>query len=214
MASPDRAILFIDGNNWYHSLKMCGVASPYYLSYAKISKKLTGPARTWSGTRYYIGQLKQHHQGYADQRRFNTGLQAESTLITVHLGRIEEKPLTNELSSLLISRIQNEPASRIEPALKSDLLALAGHHAHTFVLKEKAADVMLAVDMIRLALDAQFDAAYLLSADGDFTPAVEAVKTCNLKVYCASPEPAYSSALAAVTTFIPLKQDWFKDCYK
>jgi hypothetical protein len=215
MGTPHRAIVFIDGNNWYHSLKMCGVGSPFVLSYAKISKKLVGAARVWSGTRYYIGQLKQSHGGYSDQRRFHSALQSESSLISLHLGRIEEKPQKNELSSLIISQIENEPASKIDPALKADLLALARQHQFTSVLKEKAADVMLAVDMIRLALDSTFDAAYLLSADGDFTPAIEAVKACGLKVYCASPEPAFSSALAAVAdAFIPLKREWFSDCYK
>jgi uncharacterized LabA/DUF88 family protein len=215
MAEPHRAIVFIDGNNWYHSLKMCGVGSLTMLSYAKISRKVVGRARVWSGTRYYIGQLKQNHRGYADQRRFNAALQSESPLITLHLGRIEEKRQGNELSGLVISRIQDEPASKIDPSLKADLLALAKQYQFTLVLKEKAADVMLAVDMVRLALDSQFDAAYLLAADGDYTPAVEVVKACGLKVYCASPEPAFSSALAAIAdAFIPLKREWFSDCYK
>ena len=51
---PDRAILFIDGNNWYHSLKNGGISQD--LSYKAVSKKLVGP-REWVGTRYYVGQL-------------------------------------------------------------------------------------------------------------------------------------------------------------
>jgi hypothetical protein len=39
----DRAILFIDGNNWYHSLKRNGVGAIGDLDYAKISQKLLGP---------------------------------------------------------------------------------------------------------------------------------------------------------------------------
>lgn len=54
----DRAVLFIDGNNWYHSLSELGVGDLGRLDYAKISEKLVGP-RTWIGTRYYIGRVQQ-----------------------------------------------------------------------------------------------------------------------------------------------------------
>jgi uncharacterized LabA/DUF88 family protein len=210
----DRATIFIDGNNWYHALKEGGIDQPLRLSYEKISLKIAGP-RIWGGTRYYIGQLKQGHKDYANQRRFHAFLHQENQLISVHLGRIEEKPEKNELSRLVISRIQNEPASRLDPSLKAELMTMAQQHRFTSVLKEKAADVMLAVDMFRLALEGKFDAAYLLSADGDFTPAVEAVKSRSLKVYCAAPAPAFSSALENVAdAFIPLKKEWFDDCYK
>ena len=36
----DRAVVFIDGNNWFHSLKNLGVADRGRLNYGKISKKL------------------------------------------------------------------------------------------------------------------------------------------------------------------------------
>ncbi len=70
---------------------------------------------------------------------------------------------------------------------------------------------MLAVDMVVMAERDMFDAAYLLSADGDFTPAVEAVREHNKNVYAAS--PATGAQLAAVTnSFISLKREWFDDC--
>ena len=54
----DRAILFIDGSNWYHALRANGVRARGELSYSKISQKLVGP-REWVSTRYYIGAMKQ-----------------------------------------------------------------------------------------------------------------------------------------------------------
>ena len=47
----DRAIVFIDGNNFYHALKAIGVADLGRLDYAKISAKIAGPAREWRATR-------------------------------------------------------------------------------------------------------------------------------------------------------------------
>jgi hypothetical protein len=48
---------------------------------------------------------------------------------------------------------------------------------------------MLAVDMVRMAERNEYDTAYLLSADGDFTPAVKAVAEKGKKVFAASATP-------------------------
>jgi hypothetical protein len=47
---PDRAILFIDGNNWFNALKEIGVDQRLRLSYSKISQKLTGVNDAARGT--------------------------------------------------------------------------------------------------------------------------------------------------------------------
>jgi hypothetical protein len=43
---PERAILFIDGNNWYHACRNCGVEDLFSLDYVAIATKLTAP-REW-----------------------------------------------------------------------------------------------------------------------------------------------------------------------
>lgn len=70
---------------------------------------------------------------------------------------------------------------------------------------------MLAVDMVVMAERNEFDAAYLLSADGDFTPAVKAIRFHNKKVYAASVAPGAQLASVA-NSYIRLKPDWFDDC--
>jgi len=42
--------------------------------------------------------------------------------------------------------------------------------------KEKGVDVMLAADLLLLAMDDQYDTAVIVSADGDFVPVIEAVQ--------------------------------------
>jgi len=54
---------------------------------------------------------------------------------------------------------------------------------------------------------------YLLSADGDFTGAVEFVRGLTKKVYVACPGCVAQLARVA-TRFIHLKPDWFRDCYR
>lgn len=90
-------------------------------------------------------------------------------------------------------------------------MSIANRHSRLKVTSEKAVDVKLAVDMVMMAQRDEYDAAYLLSADGDFTPAVEAVRAIGKSVYVAS--PAKGAQLAAVaTSYIPLKAEYFEDC--
>jgi len=165
----DRAILFIDGNNWYHSLVDLGLTDLGRLDYSKISAKLAGP-RTWVGTRYYIGQVRQRGGGqlYADQRRFLAGLKATDSRISIHLGRLERRVVRNEAAAHL-RRYLGSPPVRIEQRVFHDLMEIAARHESSEVTVEKAVDVMLAVDLVTMAERDELDAAYLLSADGDLT---------------------------------------------
>jgi uncharacterized LabA/DUF88 family protein len=206
---PDRAFLFIDGNNWYHACRTIRLRNLFTLDYVAISQKLVAP-REWLGSRYYIGALKQEYKGYREQRQFLAHLQNFDPRVTVHLGRIEERPQPNELSRELLEYVANSP---LDAEVRTALEDLARRHQLVSLLKEKAADVLLAIEMYRLAVEDAYDAAYLLSADGDFTPAVEAVQALGKKVYCAS--PLFSARLKSVSNaFIPLPKEWFKDCYR
>jgi uncharacterized LabA/DUF88 family protein len=208
----DRAIVFVDGNNWFHGLRTAGVDDRARLDYKLISEKLIGP-REWVGTRYYIGQVSQKDNAalYAQQRRFLAELEGTSSRISVHLGRIEPRATTNEAASEL--REYLDRTHDIAAAVRADLTVLAARHARATVFVEKAVDVFLAVDLVSLAMSDAYDAAYLLSADGDYTPAVAAVRRLNKKVYVASCMPGAQLA-RAVNSFIRLERGWFEDCYR
>ena len=62
--------------------------------------------------------------------------------------------------------------------------------------------------MILMAYADEYDVAFLLSADGDFIPAVEAVKSMGKKVFAASPSRG-NELKQVVDTFIPLEREWF-----
>lgn len=209
----DRAIVFIDGNNWFHALRSVGVEDRARLDYKRISEKLLGP-REWIGTRYYIGQLSQQENAtrYADQRAFLAALQATDPRITVHLGRIEQRTTKNDAALELRQYLSRLP-TKIDAEIYAELAAIAKRHEKATVFVEKAVDVFLAVDFVSLAIKNAYDAAYLLSADGDFTPAVEAARLLNKKVYAACPMSGAQIG-RAVNAFIHLSADWFDDCYK
>ncbi|HUP42029.1 MAG TPA: NYN domain-containing protein [Thermoanaerobaculia bacterium] len=208
----DRAVLFIDGNNWYHSLSGLRIQNLGDLDYALISKKLVGP-RHWVETRYYIGGLKHYHRDFAAQRRFLSTIANDDDRITVHRGRIEDQPKPNALAGELVHLLRRA-GHTLPPAVKSELEDMASRHAHVSFLKEKATDVLLAVDLCKLATEDRYDAAYLLSADGDYTPAVRFVQDeAEKKVYAASPADCAALRNTAYA-YIPLRADWFGDCYR
>lgn len=210
---PDRAVLFIDGNNWYHTLKDARVGDLGRLDYGKISQKLVGP-RDWIATRYYIGRVPQagNQTLYAEQRRFLGSLTATDSRISTHLGRLELRPVNDPAATELKSYLANL-TTRIDQQVFHDLMRIADNHRHATALVEKAVDVMIAVDMAVMAERDEYDAAYLLSADGDFTPAVEAVRSHAKKVYAVSLSTGAKLASAA-NSFIRLRPDWFDDCYQ
>ncbi len=208
----ERAVVFVDGNNWYFALKEAGLIGVAWLNYAKVSTKLIG-AREWKATRYYTGQVRQTGDVtlYAKQRKYMAWLCARDSRISVHYGRLEERPVRNELAKQLKHYLGSLP-TRIDTAVYQDLIALAQRHETAKVVVEKAVDVMLAVDLVRMAVQDDYDVAYILSADGDYTPAAKAAKEAGKKVFAASINPGAELA-KEVYRSIPLKRDWFNDCF-
>lgn len=208
----ERAIFFIDGNNWYHGCTRIGVPDLFELSYAGIAKKLCGP-REWIGTRYYVGAVDHTHPEQAAQRRFLAAIEAEDPRVTTHLGRVEKRPSENLLADEIERYVRNK-GGYLEGWIRSDLLTMAARHKSVVTYREKAADVFLAIDLCRFAIEDGFDAAYLLSADGDFTPAVELARSRSKKVFAVS--PLQSGALAkVVNSYIRIGPEWFDgSCYR
>lgn len=208
----DKAVLFIDGSNWYHALQENGIEATGRLNYATISQKIVGP-RKWVNTRYYGVSLNQDEapDQYAENRRFLSRIVQDDNRITTHLGRLESRPENNLLADKLAEfarERQDLPAD-----VSRRLVAMVRKHQEVVGYREKGVDVRLAVDMYRLANEDRYDAAYLLSADGDYTPAVRAVQDLGKTVYAVCPN--FGSALnRTCKTFIKLDSDWFDDCYR
>src|SRR5438309_1254711 len=101
MSESPRALVFIDGNNWFHSLQDLQIEHRGDLDYAKISRKIVGAdtgGRTWVGTRYYIGIVPQDYskEDYEGQRRFLSRLEKTSPLIAIRRGRLERRRAENK----------------------------------------------------------------------------------------------------------------------
>ena len=204
----ERASLFIDGSNFYHGARRIGVATGD-LDYRALAHKLV-MHRELADIRYYVGKVSGDFPRIAAQRRFLDGIRAQG--VEVVLGRIERrwlKPEDNPLIIKLKATIDDHRADLHDPAL-GELEALCTTRLPQYV--EKRVDVSIAVDMISMAHGQEYDVAYLVSADGDYVPAVEAVKSEGKKVFAASPARGFELQ-NAVDVFIPLNREWFSDLF-
>lgn len=149
----NKAIVFIDGNNFYFRLKdlTSGIRGKYSLldfDYQGFCRNLISSKNQLSGVHYYIGAIKRQRRNeksekmYADQQKLIAKLQQKQIIIT--LGHLIQHPDKS--------------------------------------FHEKGVDVRLAVEMIRFAREDKYDIAYLLSSDTDLVPAVEEVQFFDKKV--------------------------------
>ncbi len=186
------------------------------LNYSKFSQKHVKD-REWIETRFYIGQLKQGQSQksqklYAGQRKFLLMLENQKK-VKIFLGRMEHHAAKNTANGLDIW-LDNLPKSKEREAVpswaKQELRNIADKEISVWT--EKAVDVNIAIDMVSMAHEDEYDVAYLLSADGDFTPAVQRVRDIGKKVFVLS--PALGNELAQVADiFIPLQKENFHDCW-
>jgi uncharacterized LabA/DUF88 family protein len=154
LSTPYKAIIFIDGNNFYYKIKEVisdkeGIYRLLDLHYKNFAQNLVKD-NLLVDIRYYIGAVKR--QAGTDKEK-------------------SEKMYSGQ--QRLIAKLHNHGVQVI-------LGSLIQHPDKSF--HEKGVDVRLAVEMIRLARENRYDVAYLLSSDTDLVPAVEEVHSFNKKV--------------------------------
>ena len=204
LAGVPRAIVFIDGSNWYHGLRRIGVDSRD-LDYRLVARKLLVD-RALLGVRYYVGKVSGDLQRVRRQNQYVSELRRQG--VDVALGRVERRTMSGKDNPLVrrLAAITAELEADLPPHVASQLESLAQQEVSYYV--EKQVDVRIAVDMVGLAYRDEYDVAYLLSADGDFAPAVREAQGCGKRVFVASPQRGYQLAEAADVA-IDLPRTWF-----
>lgn len=199
-----RAAIFIDGNNWYHGLRRIEVSTK--LDYRAVATKLIRN-REWVGTRYYVGRVSGDLRRMRNQEQFLRILRDQG--VSVYLGRVQRNPMSTpfERERNRLVRILSEYEDEVPRPVREAIRQLSNLDSPQYV--EKEVDTRISVDLVRMAFRDEYDAAYLLSADSDFIPAVEAVRELGKTVFAASAAKAKQLA-AAVDTYIPLPRRWFE----
>ena len=182
------------------------------LDYTQFSRKLVLD-RQWIETRYYVGRVKQEGDvtAYQKQQKFLHRLKSFEN-VNYFLGRLERRQMKGSSKKLKkwLDALPNRPDVSISLEIVEELRRVASIDSVTWV--EKGVDVMIATDMVSMAYEGQYDTAYLLSADGDFTHAIKKVRDTGRKVFVASPIPGNEISKAA-DTFIPLDSRFFDGCW-
>lgn len=169
-----RAIVFIDGSNFYHRLKTLiepirAEASLLRFNFRAFAEWLVQPNQLM-GVRYYIAAL----------RRYNNNEKSEQ------LYAAQQK---------LVGYLQQQNI----PIIFGHIIR---HPDKTF--HEKGVDVRLAVEMIRLARENQYDIGYLVSSDTDLVAAVEEVQSFGKKVHYIGTAQGQSFGLTKVADDVRL----------
>lgn len=208
--SEQRAVLFIDGNNWYFALKEIGVRSSA-LDYRRVARKLV-QERELRQVRYYVGRVRQPLPQFRAQQSFLATVQEQG--VSVFLGKSgprRENARANEARNSLLRAFESR-----ESEIPRDLMRLLREYctAHPALPEfvEKQVDAMISADLVELAYRDEYEVAYLLSADSDFVPPVRAARRQGRRVFVVNPRPGHELRQAA-TEYLTITPDWFEDLY-
>jgi len=160
----ERVAIFIDGSNFYFGIKKAGKKTT--IDFYKLAIELATTKRKLIRLYYYNAPVhkEEDEEKYKSQQRFFEGLKSTS-YVTVRLGRLEKRTTTIKDA---LRNIQNDKDAQ-------EIIKAVGEKNFSYYV-EKGVDVSIAVDMLRLAHQDAYDTAILISADGDFATALEAVK--------------------------------------
>jgi uncharacterized LabA/DUF88 family protein len=208
MPDRDLAIFFVDGANFYKHLKRSDVRANA-VDIDKVADKLAGPRKVVQ-IRYYLPELDRSAGPAFIANRDQLADLRKRPRVQVCLGYMQKDMEENPFATEVIEYLKNAPMGT--PGLLLVELtkrAIACQKVTTY--KEKGVDVALACDMVELALENKYDVAYLISADGDFFPAVNMVQARDKRVFAAG--PAIGKRLQdTCAQSIRTSRDWYSDC--
>jgi uncharacterized LabA/DUF88 family protein len=185
------AIMFIDGNNWYHNAKH--ITNPKDLDFNKIANLICKNFNlNLIQIRYYnsVPDISENPLKYHQHMDFLNDLEKhEIKVFTRKLQKTSTKDILREkaqvVDSLDLCRI-------CKPLIRQNCLDCVG----IINKKEKGIDVKIAIDMIRKCLiEKECDVCILISGDADFIPAMQTIKDAGKEVITASVPPGYSNEL-------------------
>ena len=211
--AKDTAIVFIDGNNFYHNLKKIRV-NPNHLDFQKLVKFVCNHFECdLKEVRYYNskpdirdGQITYYkHMSFLEELKRIPCFVVKTRKLQSH----STKEVLNEKRELVKSL---ELCSKCKPIVKSYCEDCIGD----FKKKEKGIDVMIAIDMVRkLIIDGETDVCILISGDADFIPALRLIEGSDRKVFSVSVVRGYAYNLRNNFECLVLNRtDLNKNCLK
>ncbi|MFH1448717.1 MAG: NYN domain-containing protein, partial [Candidatus Micrarchaeota archaeon] len=184
-----KAIVFIDGNNFYHNIKKTGVR-PGSVNLYRVCQLITDTFGVEFTKSIYYNSIPDIRDG---EKMYYGHLSYLSEV--ARLPNFEVK--TRKLQKQSVREFQEEKqrmlsaldfCEKCRPLAEKNCFGCVGTHKK----KEKGIDVMIAVDMVENAIENRYDCFVLISGDADFIPALELVRKRGKRIFSASLEPGYS----------------------
>lgn len=197
----ERAIVFIDGSNFYFGLKrFCRKTSPF--DFVEFARRCCGQREL---KRIYYHTAPEHQQcdprGYKEQRSFFSHLRNSG--VEIVLGRLEDRKLRLDKDELI--RLLGEDLGNMVYEQKGEIVV--SYH------RTKSVDTGIAVNMLDFAVDEEYDVAILVTGDGDFDSPIEAVKRRGKQVEVAFFKSFFPRALRPVCDACIYVDDFIWDCF-
>lgn len=207
-----KAMIFIDGNNWYHNSKQ--IVDTKDIDFIKLSKFICDSLNLECvEIRYYnsIPDISENALKYHQHMKFLNRLEKQGI-----------KVFTRKLQKASTQEILKEKSRIVElldlckvcrPLVKQNCLDCIG----VITKKEKGIDVKIAVDMIRKCLiEKTCEVCVLISGDADFIPAMQTIKDTGKEAITACVSVGYSRELrdGRFRYFYLKRQDLNQKCMK
>ena len=185
------AIIFIDGNNWYHNSKQ--IINTKYIDFLKLSKFICDKFDlNFKEIRYYnsIPDISENALKYHQHMSFLKDLEKSGIRVfTRKLQKTSTKELLKEKTQIIESL---DLCEICKPLIKQNCIECIG----VISKKEKGIDVKIASDIIRKSIiENECDVCILISGDADFIPAMQTIKDAGKEVITTSVFPGYSREL-------------------
>ncbi|MBI5347484.1 MAG: NYN domain-containing protein [Candidatus Aenigmarchaeota archaeon] len=176
------AIIFIDGNNFYHNVKNMRI-KPSRIDFKKLSEVVCSNFNVnWSRTRYYnsIPNVEDDKEIYWKHINFleELGKLPKFDIITRKIQRSSSKELLAEKRGIIANL---GLCKNCKPLVETNCYDCIG----SVKLREKGIDVKIAVDMVEFAVKDKCNCIILVSGDADFIPALKLVEE-NKKSVCSA----------------------------
>lgn len=187
-----KAVIFIDGNNLYHSLKEMKI-KPGNLDFEKFVKLISNHFGVEiEEVRYYnsMPTIRDGKDLYFSHLKFIDNLKKLSkfNVFTRKLQVHSTKELLKEKRELIESM---DLCSSCKPIVEENILGAVGN----IKKKEKGIDILIAIDLVEFAINKKTEVIILVSGDADFIPALELSRNNGIPVVSSFVAKGYSRQL-------------------
>jgi len=211
--SKRKAFVFIDGNNFYHNVKLMNI-KPNYIDFFKVSELVCSNFDVVHKKSIYYNSLPSIQDGkemYYAHMKFLSGIEKlpRFEVKTRKLQRSSTAEVLKEKKELISNLELCDKCSPIVETMCSDCIG-------NIKKREKGIDTMIAVDMLDLSVvQNKCDCCILISGDADFVPVMDLIKKNGKRVFSASLTKGYSFELREKHKFMVLGRNLLlEECLK